>query len=72
LFLVVPSTREAERIADQAVGRRRPLGTWARYRQEIESARAIHGALSWSLSEDEERLMKALEDYAPASQANAA
>jgi hypothetical protein len=28
--------------------------------------------LGWTLTDDEERLMKALEDYAPGSQTNAA
>ncbi len=73
LVMVVPSARDADHIASLAVGLRLRFGTRARYRQEIAAAKAIHGALGWTLTTDEQRLMKALEDYAAASrQANAA
>lgn len=45
------------------------IGSWARYRQEIACARAVHGALGWTLSDDEARLTGYLEVIAAASAA---
>lgn len=48
------------------------LGTWARYRAALNGIHALIAELGWTLTDDEERLMEALEDYAVASQTNAA
>ena len=41
------------------------LGTWARYREEVERAHDYIRELGWTLDEREQALMKALEDYQP-------
>ena len=41
------------------------LGTWARYQEEVERARTLIRDLGWTLTEGEQALMRALEDYQP-------
>jgi hypothetical protein len=68
------SLDRANRLRDATMaGRLLRFGSWPRYRQEVACARAIHGALGWTLTVDEQRLMSALQDYAPGPRkANAA
>lgn len=40
------------------------VGSWRRYRQEIEHARLYIAALGWELTEGEQRLMDRLETFA--------